>query len=126
MPATGGSITEVTFNGRPYSVDAEADLGKKLQNKENEAKANGNGTLRIIQKNVPQMLDGLVLAIDNSLGDLEFLSDLNDSGELFDLTVADADGSIWAGKGQITGEFKAQSQDATAEVTVHATGLKRQ
>jgi len=126
MAQVGGSITEITLNGRPFSVDAESDIGKKLQKHENELKANGNGTTRLIKKNVPQMIDGVAIAIDNSLGDFEFLKGLNDAFVLFDITIAEPDGSFWAGQAQITGEFKTQSQEATTEVTFMGQNIRRQ
>lgn len=126
MAQVGGSITEITLNGRPFSVDGEADIGKKLQKHENELKANGNGTTRLIKKNVPQMIDGVAVAIDNALGDYEFLRDLNDGFILADFTMAEPDGSFWAGQVQITGEFKSQSQEATMELTFMGQNIRRQ
>ena len=126
MSSIGGSTTEITLNGRPFSVDSEADLGKKLQGFENEMKANGNGTLRQIKKRVPQMLDGVNISIDNALNDYEFLRDLNDSFNLADITIAEPDGTFWAGQVQITGEFKEQSQEKTMELTFMGQNIRRQ
>lgn len=126
MSSIGGSTTEITLNGRPFSVDADADLGKKLQGFENEMKANGNGSLRQIKKRVPQMVDGVNVSIDNALGDYQFLRDLNDGFALIDITIAEPDGTFWAGQVQITGEFKEQSQDKTIELTFHGQNIREQ
>lgn len=126
MASIGGSTTEITLNGRPFSVDSEADIGKKLQGFENELKANGNGSVRQIKKRVPQMLDGVNVSIDNALGDYEFLRDLNDGFNLADITIAEPDGTFWAGQVQITGEFKEQSQEKTVELTFMGQNIRRQ
>ncbi len=125
MSNVGGSITETTMAGRPFSVTAESDVGKKLQATENEGKPNGDGTVRTIKNHVTQMIEGLVVAIDNSRGDLQFLRDLNDSPDLFDFTMAEADGSFWVGKAQISGEFKYQTQDASVELNLYLQNMEQ-
>ena len=49
MSAIQGEVSEISFNGRPFSVDAEADISGILQAFENELKADGNCTVKLIK-----------------------------------------------------------------------------
>lgn len=128
MSAVGGSIIEISLKGRKFSVDGEADVSLALKNFENEFKVNGNGTSRLLRKRVPHMLEGLTLSIDDNQGDLEYLSELNDKGDdltdgLFQVTVEMPSGQRYGGRGQIVGDIKFQSGDATAEINLNLIGM---
>lgn len=131
MGAVGGSLGSISFNGRPFSVDGDADVAQQLKKFENEIKINGNGDLRLIKKRIAQMLESIPLAIDDAQGDLEFLSDLNDNGDgapdgLFNVVVGMPSGAIYAGRGQFVGDIKRQTGEATAEVSLNLKNMKVQ
>lgn len=131
MGAIGGSLGSLSLNGRAFSVDGDADVAQQLKEFENELKKNGNGTVRLIRKRQLQMLEGIPVAIDDSQGDLEFLSDLNDNGDggsdgLFNVVVGFPSGDIYAGRGQFVGDIKRQTGEATAELTLHFSSMKKQ
>ena len=131
MGAVGGSLGSVSLNGRSFSVDGEADVAQQLKAFENEMKVNGNGQLRLIKKRQVQMLESIPVAIDDSIGDLEFLSELNDNGDgnsdgLFNVVVAMPSGAIYSGRGQFVGDIKRQTGEATAELTIHVQNMKVQ
>lgn len=118
----GGSLESATFNGRNYSVAADADVNLKLGGFENEVMANGDGTARLVKTRVPMSAEGLTVDIDDAAGDHEFLQDLADSKEFFPLTLTLASGAIWQGSGQITGDLQRSTNAATAAVNVGGTG----
>lgn len=131
MGAVGGSSGSLSLNGRSFSIDGEADIAQSLVKFENEMKANGDGTFRLIKKRKPLMLEGLVIAVDDSRGDIEFLSDLNDNGDgnddgLFPYVYAAPSGAIYSGRGQTTSDLKRQTQESTAELTLQITTMKKQ
>lgn len=118
MVAIGGSIQEVTLNGRIFAVAADAESQRKLGGFENEIQANGNGSIRIIKTRVPFMIDGLTLEIDDSRGDHEFLQDLNDLNDDFAISITYASGETFQGTGQIVGELQVSSQNSTAALSL--------
>ncbi len=131
MGAIGGSLGSISLSGRAFAVDGDADVAQALKAFENEIKVNGDGKLRLIRKRVVQKLEGIPVAIDDAQGDLEFLSDLNDNGDgnvdgLFGVVVVMPSGAIYAGRGQFVGDVMRQTGEATAELTIHLTGMKKQ
>ena len=131
MGTTGGSIGSLSINGRNFSVDGDVDAAQALKKFENEMKANGDGTIRLIKKRQVQKLEALPVAINDSQNDLEFLSDLNDNGDggvdgLFNITVALASGAIYSGRGQFVGDMMRQTSESTAELTLNLSSMKKQ
>lgn len=112
--ATGGSIESVSCAGRVFPVPADADIQRKLGGYENELQMNGDGSGRVIRTRVPASLTGLVVAIDDTRGDQEFLEALKDARDYFPFSVTYASGATYAGQLQIVGELQAGSQGTTA------------
>ncbi len=127
MPAIGGSILEVTLNGRLFTVSADAEANRKIGGFENEIMSNGDGTARIIKTRVPLNIDGLTLECDDSRGDHTFLQDLADSPSFFAISITYASDITYQGTAQISGELTSSSQNATATVNLSGSGkLTRQ
>jgi hypothetical protein len=126
MSAVGGSSIDITINGRSFGISADADIAQSLKNYENEVRSNGDGSIRIIKKIVPQMLESLVLSIDDSNADMEFLSATYDSLSQFDFAVRFPSGVIYTGRGVFTGDMKRQTENAAAEVSISCKNMKRQ
>jgi len=122
MTAVGGSIEAVTIDGRLFPVAADADSGRKYGGFENEIQMNGNGTFRTVKTRVAWMLDGLTLSFDDNQADLEFLQDVADATEPVDISITYASNVTVESKGQIVGELKASSQNATVPVTLSGGG----
>ena len=121
-PQIGGSVTSISFNGRQFSVPADSDFSDKLGGTENETLANGDRTARLIKTIVPWNIGGVVVAIDDSQQDYEFLNDLKDSNEFSDIAVELASGAIWTGQGTINGELTRSTQTATATFDLGGPG----
>ena len=123
----GGSIQEISLNGRIFAVAADADSNRKLGGFTNEAQANGNGTARLIKTRETWMLDGLSVDTDDVRGDHEFLQDLADLKDFFPVLVTYVSGVSYQGSGQITGDLQRSSQSATAAIALNGPGkLTRQ
>lgn len=122
MPAIGGSIESVSISGRNFPVAADADSQRKLGGTENEIETNGDGSGRQIKTRVPWKVDGLMLTIDDSRADHEFLQALADGPEYYPIAVSYASGIIYQGTGQITGEFQVGNQAQTGSITLSGPG----
>lgn len=121
MAAIGGSIESVTLEGREFPVSADAEVNRKLGGFENEVLANGSGGARIIKTRVPLMLDGIVLEMDDSRGDHQYIQALSNLNDFFTATITYASGITWQCRVQITGEIQGSSS-ATLPITLTGTG----
>lgn len=122
MPAIGGSIESVSLDGRNFSVAADADGQMKPGGKENEVQANGNGTTRLLQTQVPFELTGISVAIDDDAGDFEFLQALKNRKGYFPMSITLAGGQVWQGTGQITGDNGRSTASATMTLDLMGEG----
>jgi len=116
--ASGGSIEEVSIAGRAFAVPADNEAQIGVGGFSNEVQLNGNGTGRLIKTRVPNKVDGLLVEIDHSNGDLEFLQERADSSDFFVFSITLADGTIYQGVSQIVDEVLGSSQTATAAVSI--------
>jgi len=122
MAAVGGPIESVSIRGRLFPVAADADATRKLGGFENEVQPNGDGSARMVKSRIAWMVDGLSLAIDHDRADQEFLKEIADGKDWVPITVTYASGHTYQGKGTVSGEFGASSQNATAPVTLSGPG----
>lgn len=123
MAAIGGSLESLTIRGRNFAVAADAEANRKLGGFENEVLANGDGTARMIKTRVPLSLDGVVIEIDDSRGDHEFLQDVANLNEFVTIALTYASGITWQGSATIVGEFQSSSQSATAPISLMGPGV---
>lgn len=123
MTAVGGSLQSVSLNGRIFSITADADASRKIGGWENEVEANGDGTARIIKTRVPLSMEGLVLSIDESRGDAEYLQDLQNFKDFFPIAITYASGVTWMAAAIVTGEVPVSSQSSTAEISLKGPGV---
>lgn len=125
MAAVGGPIREVTIRGRIFPVAGDGDAGRILGGRQNEVEPNGDMSARIISQVSPWQYDGLALAIDDARGDLEFLqetADMGADGQFVPCSVTEASNITYRGDGQIVGEIKRASGNATAPITLKGPG----
>lgn len=127
MTAIGGSIESISIKGREFAVASDADSNRKLGGFENELRANGDGTGRLIKTRVPWRLDNLTIVIDDTRGDHEYLQGLADRKDLFPVGITFASGVTYGGTGQVSGEMQVSSQATTAALSLEGSGkLTRQ
>lgn len=122
MPAVGGSIEQIAIRGRIFAVASDAAAQRKLGGFENELRANGDATVRIIKTRVPWDLSGLVVEVDDSRGDQEFLQGIADNNEFVDVAMTLASGVTYQATGTIHGELVYDTQAATATISVGGPG----
>lgn len=122
MSAIGGSIESVSFDGREFSVAADADVNRRLGGKQNTIEMNGNQTGRIIQTATGWALTGLTVEVDDTKGDQEFLQQIADSGSTSKIAVTYASGVVWQGQGTIVDELGSNNQSTTATVSLGGAG----
>ncbi len=122
MTAIGGSLQEATFNGRVFPVAADAEVQRKIGGFENEVQSNGDGSARLIKTRTPWSWDGLVVEIDDSRGDQEFLQELADRNDYFPVSLTYASGDTWQATGQFVSDLQMSSQNATGTVSMMGPG----
>lgn len=122
MTAIGGSIESVSIAGREFSVTADADVTRRLGGKQNTVSMNGDGTASVIQTPTSWALTGLVVRVDDTRGDHEYLQDLADSGELVAIGATYASGVTWQGRGTIVDELGVNNQSTSATISMNGQG----
>ncbi len=120
--AVGGSIQDVTLDGRTFPVANDADANRGLGGYSNDVEANGNDTVRLLKTRQPWAVSDISVSCDDAAGDQEFLQDLEDSNEFFTIIVTYASGAIWQGVGQIVGDVEYSNAKATASVSLKGSG----
>jgi hypothetical protein len=120
-----GPFESHTLAGRRFSPDAEDDIQMQLGGKSNEVLPNGDGTVRVQQSRVPASLEGANLTFDPENGDVEFLQELRDKGDLFDYSGTTNDGTIYAGSMQITGDLKFSFKEGKVSITLKGSVQKQ-
>lgn len=121
MVAIGGSLESISIEGRSFAVAADAEANRKLGGYENEVQSNGDGSARIIKTRVPWMLDGVVVEIDDSRNDQEFLQNLADQNAFATILLVEASGDAYQGTGQLTGEMQKSTQSSTMPLSIMGT-----
>lgn len=122
MSAVGGSVESMEISGRGFAVAADSEATITVGGFTNENQANGDGTTRMVKTRVPWMVDGLTVEIDASRGDQEFLQSIADGKVYVVCAFTLASGIVYQGSGQLTGDFGASSQSATAGVQLGGPG----
>lgn len=123
MAAVGGSIESLSLSGRGFPVAADAEAQRKLGGWENEVLANGDGGARLIKTRVPLSLEGVIIEIDDSRGDHEYIQELANSFDFFPVAITYASGITYSARAQIVGDFQASSQSATAPISLQGPGI---
>ncbi len=122
MGQIGGGLIELDLAGRTFAPTADADVATSVGGFETDVQMNGNGTARIILTRTPSGLDGVVIGIDQSAGDLDFIQDLADNAAFFPVAATYADGEVRQGEMSIQGKIEHSSQNATASFALMGGG----
>lgn len=121
-PAVGGSIEGISIRGRLFPVASDAEANKKLGGFENEVRANGDGTARLVKTRVPWSIDGLQIEISDARADHEYLQEIVDGLDFVPITMTLASGVTYQATGMVTDEVQSSSQNATASITLSGPG----
>ncbi len=116
--AASGPIESITLRGRRFPVDGEDAGNVSLPGTSNEVKPNGDGSLRLVKGRVAGMIENLNAQIDHERQDLEYLHELRDGGDFFDVSLTYCDGTVYAGSMQLTDDIKEDTKEGTAGITL--------
>lgn len=122
MTAVGGSVEAINIAGREFAATADADINFKLGGFENEVRANGNGTARIIKTRVPSGLSSIVVENDQDRDDHEFVQSVADSNDFVPVAITYASGTTYQGRATVVGELQGSSQSATLSFDMQGEG----
>lgn len=122
MASVGGSIKEITVDGRPFAVAADADVKVKFGGKTVEVQSNGNGTARALGTEGPWSLSDIDISIDTDAGDGEFLQANADAMEFVACTIEYIDGNVYQGSGLVAGDHDYSTAKATVGLTLMGEG----
>lgn len=122
MASVGGSIKEVTVDGRPFSVAADADVTLKIGGKKTTPTPNGDGTARYLGEVECWSLSGIDIAIDHDKADAQFLQDNADAMEPVACTIEFIDGTVYQGKGLVADDHDFSTAKATTGLTLMGEG----
>jgi hypothetical protein len=122
MPAIAGSMESITIDGRSFAVTADADTSRKLGGFENEVQSNGDGTARTVKTRVPWSLTGVVVEIDDTTSDHEFLQSLQNSNRNVPITATYVSGVTYQATGQVVGEVVFSNQSSTTSLDLSGSG----
>ena len=121
MGAIAGPLETVSVNGREFQAAGDGSVNRKLGGYENEILINGNQkTKRTLKTPVPWSVTGGQFEINDELGDLEFLTAVQNSNTDADFVYTFVSGSVYQGTGEIIGEMT--DDNMTALVTFDGAG----
>ncbi|MBT56166.1 MAG: hypothetical protein CMF72_22545 [Mameliella sp.] len=115
-------MESITIDGRSFAVTADADTSRKLGGFENEVQSNGDGTARTVKTRVPWSLTGVVIEIDDTAGDQEFLQSLQNSNRNVPITATYVSGVSYQATGQVVGEVVFSNQSSSASLDLSGSG----
>jgi hypothetical protein len=121
----GGPFSSHTLAGRRFVCDADDTATIQLQGRQNDAKPNGDGSIRYTQSRVAGILEGTNLVFDPANGDDDYLMELKETGKPFDYSGTANDDTVFAGSVQITGDLKFDYKEGTVGVTLSGTFQKQ-
>ncbi len=122
MASVGGSIQEVSLNGRNFAVAADAEVNRKIGGWENEVMANGDGTARLIKTRVPLSIEGLTVEVDDTRDDHQYLQQISDMKDFVTLSITFASGAVYVGRCQIVNDLQSSSKNATCQIDLAGPG----
>ena len=126
MP-TGGAPSEISIDGRIFTVAADSDITRDLGGFSKEIQMNGNGTSRDIMTRKAWMLDGCQISIDDDRGDQEFLQTIQNTPGYVPIVITYPSLISYEGEGTVSGDLGGSSQSTTATINLSGPGnLKKQ
>lgn len=112
---THGALKRIQIKGRPFAVSGENAGNRTLGGRENEVSKNGDGTVRVLQKEVTWKLADVEMATD--ISGQQFIQDIADLGEEVPIMWTLANDAIVAGIGIPTGPIEFDQMTGLLKVT---------
>lgn len=104
MGLAGGDVRQFTYAGREFDVSTDADVTIVLAGQNLSNTSAGNGRLVSLGKRRLGGLMGLVLVMRSERKDLEFLVNIQSTGEPKPWSLTEAGGITYAGTGLPEGD----------------------
>lgn len=121
----GGEIRDFSWGGRHFTVTPECVIDIIPGGTDVEWKSSGNGDVNGKGKAATGGVDGLELIIKNEKGDLEYLTDAKNNGDVKPMTIDLIDGSTWQGATGIEGELKYKSDPGSAALAFRGAKMEQ-
>ena len=122
MTGIGGSVESLTIAGREFHPTADSDCQISLGGFTSAVEANGNKSARKLLTAVPNSVKGLVVEIDDSDGDLEFLQEVANHAYFDVFTITLVSGKTYQGKSTVVGDLAMGTASASAPVEFSGPG----
>ena len=118
----GGPISEVSIDGRGYTVAADNDANRQLGGYVAEVKENGDGSARKTITPKRWEVSDIQIAIDDSTDDHEFINNNSGKKEWSKIDITLASGVVLNARGSVIGETPVGSQDTLASISLAGPG----
>ena len=125
LTVRAGDVRQFTVKGRELDIAEGAALELTLSGGQNEFKTAGNGHMYGVGKRVMGQIDGIGVSVDNSAGDLEYLSSIRDDGEPVPVTLTLYDYSTYSGSLGIEGDLKYKTDTGVASFAMRGPKLEQ-
>ena len=105
MPLAAGPIKQMSFAGRAFL--AKGQSAGTLRNGGFSTTRNSNGDQNTSTREmtpVPWVFEGQEISLDLSKDDFQYITDLNNSVDDFDVVITWRNGDTWGGLGNFDGE----------------------
>jgi hypothetical protein len=121
MARIGGSIKQITLNGRQFSVKSDVDISEVFPTN-NKVEMNGDQTATLVQVIEPWRLNDIVLSIDNENGDREFIRDAARIPDFWPITFTTADSKVYGAVGQIVDAPERKTMNNSVAISLSGPG----
>lgn len=121
-----GDIRQFTWFGKEFDIKGEdANIAIDLGGYSMESTISGNGVFLSTKRRKKAMVSDVVISLDDTRRDLEFLQEKIDSAAIGPLTITLASGVTYQGSMALTGELKKSTGDGTASVAFEGAKLEQ-
>ncbi len=117
---THGALKKIQIKGRPFSVSGENAGNRVLGGRENEVAKNGDGTVRVLQKEVPWKLSDVEMASD--ISGQQHLQEIADLGEEVPIQWTMANDATVSALGIPTGTIEFDQMTGLLKCTFEGSG----
>lgn len=115
MASRGGDVRQYLIAGREFDPIGGASPTIILSGYTNENLPTGNGKIHTTSKRKLGGFDGASVSLDATRKDQEFIQNLINNGENFNVSVTLASGITYSGSGRIEGDLNFNSNDGSLE-----------
>jgi hypothetical protein len=115
MAARGGDVRQYLISGREFDPVGGSSPTIILAGYTNENLPTGNGKIHTLAKRKLGGFDGGVISLDATRKDQEFIQNLINGQNAFNVSVTLASGKTYSGSGKIEGDANFNSNDGQFE-----------